>query len=234
MRKSAGDFSPWMGVFETLRVVNGVPLFMADHLVELGRAMEALGLKTKFDFEQARAALPSLSGRWRWIVTPEETRTLFSEEEEVSAEPVALSVSIVRVGSCNWDARFKTLSYLSHMQAWKTGLTPEVILLNEHGHIASTARANIFWRMGDRLFTPSREAGCRRGVVRAFILKHRNVKIGHFPSSDLLEADEIFLTNSMRGIVSVNELKGRSLRIFPQADKLREAYAEAVAAQLGQ
>ena len=221
-----------MGVFETLRVVNGVPLFMAEHRTELGRAMEALGLQTDFDFEQARAALPPLSGRWRWIVTADETRTLFSEEEAVVPEPVALSVSIVRVGSCNWDARFKTLSYLSHVQARKSGGTPEVILLNEHGHIASTARANIFWRVGNKLFTPSRESGCRRGVVRGWVLRHRNVKIGHFPSSDLLEADEIFVTNSIRGIVSVNELKGHSLRIFPVADKLREEYAESIARQI--
>src|SRR5471030_2359057 len=81
MRKESGDFAPWLGVFETLRVVNGVPLFVAEHRLELGRAMDALGLKSEFDFEQARAGLPPLSGRWRWIVTPKETRTLFTEEE---------------------------------------------------------------------------------------------------------------------------------------------------------
>ena len=231
MMKASGDFAPWLGVFETLRVVNGVPLFVAEHRAELGRAMEALGLKSEADFDQAAIGLPPLSGRWRWIVTPEETRTLFSEEETAPAGPLALSVSPVRVGSCNWDARFKTLSYLSHVQAWQTAATPEVILLNERGHVASASRTNIFWRRGEQVFTPAHEAGCRCGVVRAFVFQRQKVEAGHFPTSDLLEADEIFLTNSMRGIVSVNGVEGRSLTAFPCADMLREAYAEAVAAQ---
>jgi len=193
-----------------------------------------LGLKTDFNFEEARAELPKQSGRWRWLVTLEGTRTFFHEEEPASTEPMALSVSPIRVGSCNWDARYKTVSYLSHVQAMKSASTPEVILLNEHGHIGSGARTNIFWRKEKQIFTPSREAGCRRGVVRAYILKHRNVRIGHFPSRDLLEADEIFLTNSMMGIVSVNELKGRNFGSFPLADRLREEYAEAIEEQLAE
>jgi branched-subunit amino acid aminotransferase/4-amino-4-deoxychorismate lyase len=228
----SGDFAPWLGVFETLRVVNGVPLFVAEHRAELARAMEALGLGTEADFEQAAAGLPAFSGRWRWIVMQEETRTLFSEEETASAEPLVLSVSPVRVGSCNWDARFKTLSHLSHVQAWRTAATPEVVLLNEEGRVASASRGNIFWRRGDRVFTPAHEAGCRCGVVRAFVCTRQKVETGHFPLSDLMEADEIFLTNSMKGIVSVNAVPGRSLSAFPCADKLREAYAKAVAAHL--
>jgi branched-subunit amino acid aminotransferase/4-amino-4-deoxychorismate lyase len=232
MMKTFGDFAPWLGVFETLRVVDGKPLFFVEHRIELARAMEALGLKSEADFEQARAELPRASGRWRWMVTPEEARALFSEEEAASAEPVALSVSPVRVGSCNWDARFKTVSYLSHAQAWKTAATPEVILLNEQGHVASASRGNIFWRRGDRLFTPAHEAGCRCGVVRAFVCRQQKVEAGHFPLGDLLEADEIFVTNSMKGIVSMNDVGGRALGAFPIADQLRQAYAEAVAAQL--
>jgi len=232
MTKGTADFAPWLGVFETLRVVDGKPLFFPEHRVELTRAMDQLGLTSNTDFAAEASTLPMKNGRWRWIVTREETRTLFTEEESVAQEPVALSVSPVRVGSCNWDARFKTLSYLSHAQAWKTAATPEVVLLNEHGHVASASRGNIFWRQGEKLFTPAHEAGCRCGVVRGFVLQQVGVEQGHFPVAELVQADEIFLTNSMKGIVSVNGVEGRSLTAFPCADKLRKAYAEAVAAQL--
>jgi branched-chain amino acid aminotransferase/4-amino-4-deoxychorismate lyase len=228
MMKATDDFAPWLGVFETLRVVEGKPLFFAGHCAELTRAMNQLGLTSDADFVSEVLKLPTKSGRWRWMVTPEQTRTLFSEEPVVIAEPLALSVSPVRVGSQNWDARFKTLSYLSHAQAWKTAATPEVVLLNEHGHVACVSRGNIFWRRGERVFTPAHEAGCRCGVVRGFVCAHLKVEAGHFPLGDLLEADEIFLTNSMKGIVSVNDAEGRSLSTFPSADKLREEYAEAV------
>jgi branched-subunit amino acid aminotransferase/4-amino-4-deoxychorismate lyase len=233
MIKTSGDFAPWLGVFETLRVVDGKPLFFAEHRTELARAMEALGLTSNVDFEEARANLPELSGRWRWIVTPEETRTLFSEGTAGTDKPVSLTISEVRVGSVNWDARFKTVSYLAHMQAWQTGTTPEVVLLNERGEVASASRGNIFWRRGDRLFTPAHEAGCRCGVVRAFVCQRQKVETGHFPLSNLLEADEIFVTNSLKGIFSVDQVEGRVLKTFSCANELRAKYAEAVAAQLG-
>ncbi len=228
----AGEFAPWLGVFETLRVIDGVPLFVAEHQRELARAMEALALTTEANFERARAGIPTLSGRWRWVVTPEETRTFFTEEKVIGGLPLSLSVSLVRVGSFNWSSRFKTLSYLSHVQALKTASTPEVILLNEKGDVASAGRGNIFWRRGDRIFTPTHEAGCRCGVTRGFVLDHEKVEQGHYPAKDLQEADEIFVTNSMRGILSVNEVQGRRLKDCPLADKLREAYEDAVARQL--
>jgi branched-subunit amino acid aminotransferase/4-amino-4-deoxychorismate lyase len=228
MITTATEFAPWMGVFETLHVIDGKPLFFAEHRAELARAMDELGLTSDIDLAVEVSTLPRKSGRWRWIVTPDETRTLFTEEACIAPEPVALSVSPVRVGSNNWDARFKTVSYLPHAQAWKLAAPAEVVMLNEHGHVASASRGNIFWRRGDHVFTPAHEAGCRCGVVRGFVCQQLKVEAGHFPLSDLLAADEIFVTNSMKGITSINEVLERSLTAFPCADKLREDYVRAI------
>jgi branched-chain amino acid aminotransferase/4-amino-4-deoxychorismate lyase len=227
--KAIAEFAPWLGVFETVRVIDGMPLFVTEHAAELARAASMLGLNADLDLRKARAELPRRSGRWRWIATAEGTTTLFSEEPETSSEPLALSVSLARVGSHNWDARFKTVSYLTHAQALKMAPTPEVILLNERGEVASAAQANLFWRRGDRLFTPAHETGCRQGVVRGFVLQRREVEVGDFSLDDLLGADEIFLTNSMKGIVSVDEVEGDTRNEFSCANVLRIEYAEAVA-----
>ena len=232
MSKPSAEFTPGMGVFETIRVVDGVPLFMAAHLKELGRAMAALGLETDFDFEAAQDTLPKLSGRWRWIVIPGKAVTQFTEEPWVDPGTYELSVSPVRVGSYNWDARFKTLSHLSHAQAWKMKTTDEVVLLNEYGLMASTSRGNLFWRTKDQLFTPAHETGCRRGVIRAFVSQHHEVRSGHHPPTDLREADEIFFTNSMKGIVSVHAIKGRRFDRNKTADRLREKLQEEIDAQI--
>jgi branched-chain amino acid aminotransferase/4-amino-4-deoxychorismate lyase len=229
MTISSGEFAPWLGVFETLRVVRGVPLFVAEHYAEMLRAAEALGLAVRFDPAKAAEELPRAeSGRWRWIVTAEGTQTLFSREESPRTAPVELAVSSVRVGSANWDARFKTVSYLAHAQARRLAKTPEVVLLNEQGHVASAASSNIFWRKGGRLFTPAHETGCRCGVVRGFVLWREKAEAGHFPLSDLMEADEIFLTNSLRGIVSVSHMAGRTILDTSTAERLRKAYDDMV------
>ena len=232
MATTHGDFAPWLGVFETLRVIDGVPLFVAEHRAELARAMKALGLGAAFDAQAVRTELPPRSGRWRWIATSDGVRTMFTEEAPVVSAPLALSVSPVRVGSQNWDARFKTVSYLVHAQAAATASTPEVVVLNEQGNVASAARSNIFWRRGDRLYTPAHEAGCRCGVVRGFVLKNVPVEEGYFPLAHVLEAEEIFLTNSIKGLVSVNMIEGRALADFSAAESLHAKYDAEIVAQV--
>lgn len=218
------EFAPWLGVFETLRVVDGVPLFVEEHRAELERSATALGLMVSLDLAQASRELDACSGRWRWIVTPEKTDTLFTKEATPKNAPMALGISTVRVGSQNWDARFKTVSYLAHAQALAMGSAAEMVLLNERGDVASAARANIFWRKGERLFTPVHEAGCRCGVVRGFVLSLGPVEVGRFALDELVGADEIFITNSIRGIVSINALEGAALSDFSHANEVRRQY----------
>jgi branched-subunit amino acid aminotransferase/4-amino-4-deoxychorismate lyase len=227
-------FAPWLGVFETLRVIDGVPLFVREHRAELRRSATALGLNIQIDFEKACAELPEKSGRWRWIMRGEETAMIFTEEPPAVVRPIALSISTVRVGSQNWDARFKTVSYLAHIQALRSSSTPEAVLLNEHGEVASAASANIFWRRGSHLYTPAHEAGCRCGIVRGFVLAHEEAEEGHFSLDELIGADEIFLTNSLRGVISINALEGQARTDFSRADELRLEYEQAVNAMLAQ
>jgi branched-subunit amino acid aminotransferase/4-amino-4-deoxychorismate lyase len=228
MPSSSETFTPWLGVFETLHVLNGKPLFFVEHREELARAMAALKLTSELDLAAEAEKLPPESGRWRWIVTPEGTRTLFTAEPPPSREPVALSVSPVRVGSANLDARFKTLSYLAHAQAAMLALPGEAVLLNESGHVASAARGNIFWMRGGELFTPAHEAGCRCGVIRRLVLENVKTQQGHFPLQDLLEADEIFLTGSMKGIVPVSAIGEKKLAESATAKTMHGLYSSAV------
>lgn len=232
MSSPADVFAPWLGIFTTLRVEKGVPLFVREHWAEIERASQTLEIPFRLDLAREIRRLPRDSGRWRWIVRPGGVETLFTPENLAPAGPVTLSISPLRVGSLNWDARFKTVSRLTHLQAQRLASTAEVILLNERNEIASATRSNLFWRVGDRIFTPAHEAGCRRGVVRRFILSQQRVEEGFFPVADLFAADEIFLSNSLRGIVSVTVWEGRELRDFSAADQLRAAYEGEVARQV--
>jgi branched-subunit amino acid aminotransferase/4-amino-4-deoxychorismate lyase len=222
------EFAPWLGVFETLRVIDGVPLFLEEHRAELQRAATAIGLNVALDLSHMKRQLEGRSGRWRWIVDTEATHTRFTAEEPMPAHAIGLSISPLRVGSQNWDARFKTFSYLTHAQALASSATKEAVLLNEHGQVASAARANIFWRKGARLYTPQHEVGCRCGVVRAFVLGLGPVEVGPFALDELVGAEEIFLTNSIRVIVSVDSLEGAPLSDFTFADEVRKQYDRAV------
>ena len=221
----AGSFQPWLGVFETICVRRGRPVFVEQHWQSLRRACTALGLKRPPDFRKLAHELPAKDGRWRWIVAPEGPSHYFQREKPKTRAGLALSLASVRVGSANWDARHKTLSYLSHWQARSENPAGETVLLNEKGHIASGAMSNIFWVRNGRLFTPDESSGCRAGVVRDWVLEEIGARLSRSRPPALDTADEIFVTNSMLGICAVTLWRTRKLKPGPVTRRLQRSYA---------
>ena len=81
----------------------------------------------------------------------------------------------------------------------------DAIILNSEGRICDTTIANIFIIKGEQIYTPSLTEGCVAGVTRkVFILAMRNSEYPVIEKelllSELWEADELFLTNSIHGI----------------------------------
>lgn len=217
------SFFPGFGAFETLRVEQGTPQFVEEHWRSLGLAAEALGIARKIDFRTRASALPpGETGRWRWVITWEDQWDDFAREKVSDRTAYSLEPAPQRVGSENWDARFKTLSYLTRWQARRSVSADEALLCNERGEIASGACTNVFWVRGKSIYTPSPEAGCRAGVIRGWILGRATVIEGRFPLSALDDAEEIFLTNSWIGVMPVNRYLGRAFPVGPVARRLRK------------
>lgn len=105
----------------------------------------------------------------------------------------------------------KTLDYYCFAQAFKEAQKKKMddaLLLNTKGFIVESARANIFFVKNKRLFTPSVQSGCLNGITRQRVLRCSKkmgvvFKVGFFRLNDLRSADEIFLTNSVRGVIPV-------------------------------
>ncbi len=223
MPEKGRAFFPGFGVFETLRVEQGLPQFVEEHWRALGEAADALGLCRKVDFRIRAPGLPlGETGRWRWVVTWEDQWESFTKEKPPARRAFSLEPAPQRVGSENWDARFKTLSYLTRWQARKSVTADEALLCNERGEIASGACSNLFWVCGKSIYTPAREVGCRAGVVRDWILGRARVVEGRFPLTALEEAEEIFLTNSWIGVMPVHRYLERSFPIGPVSRRLRK------------
>ena len=224
-------WQPWLGVFETLRVERGRALFVEAHWRSLQRACAALGLLRgdAVDFRAATGALPQADGRWRWLVGADGGGARHFFQAERLPDPrqnFALVRSPFRVGAHNWDARFKTFSYLTHWQA-RRAQPPgtEALLRNERGEIASGAFTNLFWVRDDELFTPAENCGCRAGVVRGWILQEKpDTHLVRARPAALDAADEIFLTNSLLGLCPVTRWRERTLAPGPLTRALRQRY----------
>jgi 4-amino-4-deoxychorismate lyase len=87
----------------------------------------------------------------------------------------------------------------------------EGVWLNTKGYIAEGTMSNLFFIKDGTLFTPSLSSGCLPGTRRQLILGlARSLQIpnyeGLYPLSDLLLSDEIFMTNTLMGIMPVRQV----------------------------
>jgi 4-amino-4-deoxychorismate lyase len=211
-RQRGPVFTPWLGVFETLRVERGEAQFVQEHWASLQVSAAALGLKITVDFRKKK--VPAASGRWRWVVQPGKSESFFQPQTGRGGRPQSISISPLRVGCQNWDARYKTVSYLTHWQARQQASTDEVILLNEKGEVASGAMSNVFWTKRGKVYTPALECGCRAGVIRSQMMKLYQVREVRQPASVLRRAEQIFITNSWIGCCRVRLVDDSGRRVI--------------------
>lgn len=99
----------------------------------------------------------------------------------------------------------------------------DCILINEKGHLVESAHSNLFLLRDETVYSPATEEGCIPGVMRkmlmSFIPSAGKKIISDVPLvvSDLLSADEVFLTNAVEGIRWVGAFREkRYYRELPQ------------------
>ena len=76
----------------------------------------------------------------------------------------------------------------------------DALILNQHGNIIESTIANIFWIKNGNLFTPPLSEGCIAGITRRYITEQITVTEQKLTWEELLSANEVFLTNSIRRI----------------------------------
>jgi para-aminobenzoate synthetase / 4-amino-4-deoxychorismate lyase len=90
------------------------------------------------------------------------------------------------------------------------------LIVDEDGAVLEASRANVFTVHGGRLLTPPLDGRILPGVTRMRVLRSAEtlgVEAREEPLSrdDLLTADEVFLTGSVRGIEPAGSLDGDPL-----------------------
>ncbi len=112
----------------------------------------------------------------------------------------------------------KTISRVSYelaaLKAQENG-AHDAIMPTMHGLLGESTRASIFWREGDRVFTPPLSLGILPGVTRSLLIEHLPqsgfpVEEKTIPVEGLRDVDEIWATSTIRGIAPVTQLLGPS------------------------
>jgi len=212
-----------MSVFESIRVSGGEPEFIERHLPRLISACAERDFRVEEATLRAAVALLTEDGFARIYVTAGDGAPAAQQAEPriyvFTEERLATSDESYEVTMCEETYRpmfggLKTGNYWFNVEAVAVARRrgfDEALLFNEFAELVSGCMANVFLVRDDRIMTPARSSGCRAGVIREWVIARRKVEERRLRREDVVNADEIFLTNSWLGVMPVATVEGRPL-----------------------
>ena len=120
--------------------------------------------------------------------------------------------------TCNKISNIKSGNALIYVLAGlyaKQNQLDDCLILNEYGRIAEAISSNIFIVKGGTLYTPILLEGCVEGVMKQVIIEKAklhgiSVEEIALTQNQILDADEVFLTNAINGIVPVHNFQSKT------------------------
>ena len=140
----------------------------------------------------------------------DENGSIEVESEPLDPTPSPLRVCLANESTCSVD-RF-LFHKTTHRELYERELSRarslgffDVIFRNEKDEITEGAISNIVIRKGNDYLTPPVECGLLPGTLRRYLMEARPVPIQErvLTVADLLQADAVYLTNALRGMVQV-------------------------------
>ena len=99
------------------------------------------------------------------------------------------------------------LLYVSAINYAKAHKINDVVILNSEGRVCESTVSNVFWIRNGIPYTVPLSEGPVAGVLRQYLMEKIDVQEKTCTVQDLLEADEVFFTNMIRGIQPVTRFR---------------------------
>jgi len=243
------------GVFEAIKVLEGLPFALQLHLDRLVRSADGLGLPTP-DLDAVRRGISAVLDGTSWPMARlrvtytagpaplgsgrgygEPTLIVVADELPPSAPDVAVVTVPWPRNERGALAGLKTTSYAENVvalaEAKRRGAT-EAIFANLAGHLCEGTGSNVFYVVDGELRTPTLASGCLAGVTRALVLEWCGGVEVDEPIEVVDAASEIFLASTTRDVQPVSRWDDRLLDVpGPLTRAAQEAWSANEGSLLG-
>jgi len=222
------------GVFETIKISNGKPIFLKEHLDRMVYGTGILEIPFPFRYPEIEAAIGQLIQKndihealLNLYITPGdrevgETKMEFSTPlflaflrplpRPIPEEGISLALREESFKRNRID-QLKTMSYIKNIFE-KRFSEPfdDVLLYSSEQEILETPLCNAFLVKDNQLITP-KSPDILTGITRNFLINNQPyfgypIVETKLSIADLTETEEIFLTSSVRGIIPVDMVEG--------------------------
>lgn len=230
------------GAFEMMRLYDGRPFALADHLDRMDRSCAGIFLEwDRAAFEREIAALLEANDQpeaaLRLVQSRGGRRVAIVERfpeyrHGLSLDAVEYQPTIVLNG-------LKTLSYGGNMLATRIAQqhgADEALLVRPEGTVLEAPTSTLFWVDGnDVLHTPALDAGVLASITRQRIFDIVPVVEGRYSLWDMQQGREVFLASSLREVQGVSSVDGLDYTCpGPVTERVAGLLAERIQAEIAQ
>jgi branched-chain amino acid aminotransferase len=231
------------GVFEVIRVYDGTPFALADHLDRLERSAANLRLPEVFRAE-LEAEVPQLldarggsgfDGVLRIVITRGGRRLLLTEP--LAPKPPGVRLGFVTYAPTHVLDGIKSLSYGANMLTTRLAQErgfDEALLVTPHGRVLEAPTSTLFWVAGDgALCTPPLDEHILASITRDRVVRLLHVEERSCPTDELLGAGEAFLASTIREVQSIAAIEDVEYEEGPRTREAAAAFRAHVEDELG-
>jgi branched-chain amino acid aminotransferase len=230
------------GAFEVIRIYDGLPYAMEDHLRRLERS--CANLRLSLDVEAVRADANRLLAHAGTGADHELLRIVLTRggRRLMLTEPLPPSGERIRLGSITYSPTrildgVKSLSYGANMLASRLAREQgfdEALLVTPHGRVLEAPTSSIFWVKDGAVLTPPLEDHILASITRAGVIEVTEAAERPCTLDDLAIADEVFLASTTREVQAVAAIDERTFGDpGPVTTRAAAALAARIRSELG-
>lgn len=219
------------GLFETLKIVKGNPINLYEHFNRMKNSSMELNIEMNLDFEDFKKIVTDEISkvfedifvlRVNLLKNKEKSEISFNKRDyiytgDLYEKGFDLIFSTTLRNETSKILYHKTFNYLENLLELEKAKAigyDETIFLNTKGYISECSTCNIFIIKKEKIYTPKIENGILNGIIRGQIID-KVKKIGievcqeNISKDFLLKGEEVFLTNSLIGVMPVRKIENK-------------------------
>ncbi len=226
-----------LGCFETILVVNNKSLFLDRHLARMKRTLDFLGIEKDLNVIKYKIfsylSANNLDNHALKVTVSRENILVTSRpnpyHEQMYQKGFVVGMSNIYRNETSPFVYHKTLMYgenIMEKRRFNQQNIDEPIFVNSKGLFAEGATSNVFFVKHGKIITPKVDCGLLDGVMRRHIIETYDVLQTEIYKGSLYDCDEMFVTNSLLGIMPVRRFDNFTFNSMDVSYHLHQAYEE--------